>query len=108
VSAQIAEQEGKRLELLKGLLPSFSRGRVQSEQACTSAMSRVGRAPPKARITSGGSAATSLRVAVVYWGKTNDRLLIVILSDHEIRTVVAARRAGHGLPQQRMDEGNFG
>jgi hypothetical protein len=30
------------------------------------------------------------------------------LSDHEIRTVEAASGAGHRLPQQCMDEGNFG
>ena len=33
MSGQIAEQEGKRLELLKRLLPRFSRGRVRSEQS---------------------------------------------------------------------------
>jgi hypothetical protein len=34
--------------------------------------------------------------------------IAIILSDREIRTVVAASGAGHGLPQQCMDEGNFG
>ncbi len=33
MSGQMAEQEGKRLELLKRLLPSFSRGRVRSKQS---------------------------------------------------------------------------
>ena len=33
MSGQMAEQEGKRLELFKRLLPSFSRGRVRSEQS---------------------------------------------------------------------------
>src|ERR1700730_3348873 len=33
MSGQMAEEEGKRWELLKRLLPSFSRGRVRSEQS---------------------------------------------------------------------------
>jgi hypothetical protein len=49
----------------------------------------------------------SLRMAVVYRGKAND-LLLMQLGDHEIWTVVAASGAGHELPQQCIDEGNFG
>jgi len=46
-------------------------------------------------------------MAVVYRGKAND-LLLIQLGDHEICTVVAASGAGHELPQQCIDEGNFG
>src|SRR3984893_4876379 len=53
MSVQMAEQEGKRLELLKGLLPSFSRGGCgQSNRG--EAEVRSWQCAPKARIISGG------------------------------------------------------